>query len=129
MRIAILCNGRTLAGWQRRAIELIAAKHQLYLLVCDDPPMPRNLVRHGLYYLLNLISVRNRQTRAVPFPTGEFRIAGRIDFHAGRRGAWASFPDHVLDWIAAHRIDAIVKFGLNLLIVPDADRLPVPILS
>ena len=68
MRIAILCNGRTLAEWQRRAIDLIAGKHELFLLVCDDPPMPRKALRHGLYYLLNLLSVRNRLTRASPLP-------------------------------------------------------------
>ena len=129
MRIAILCNGRTLSDWQRRAIELIAKDHELYLLVCDDPPLPRRPVRHGLYYLLNLLSVRNRLTRPVPFPTGDFRIAGRIEFTPDMDGAWASLPDDALRWIAEQRIDAIVKFWLTLLRVPDTDRLAVPILS
>lgn len=129
MRIAILCNGRTLADWQRRATELIAGKHELYLLVCDDPPSPRRLLRHGLYYLLNLLSVRNRRTRPVPFPADEFRIAERIDFQADQRDAWASLPDHVLDWVAERRIDAVLKFGLNLLTVPEAAKLAAPILS
>ena len=129
MRIAILCNGRTLAEWQRRAIELIADDHELYLLVCDDPPMPRRPVRHGLYYLLNVLSVRNGLTRAVPFPTSQFRIADRIEFSPEIQGVWASLPDHVLRWIADERIDAIVKFGLNLLRIPDPGRLATPILS
>ncbi|MGH6706121.1 MAG: glucosamine inositolphosphorylceramide transferase family protein [Sphingomicrobium sp.] len=129
MRIAILCNGRTLADWQRRAIELIAGRHELYLLVCDDPPTTRNLLRHGLYYLLNLLSVRNRRTRPVPFPTPEFRIADRIDFQADLRGGWASLPNPALDWIAERRIDAVLKFGLNLLTVPEAAKLAAPILS
>ena len=109
MRIAILCNGRTLADWQRRAIELIAGRHELYLLVCDDPPSPRKLPRHGLYYLLNLLSVRNRRTRPVPFPKIDFPIAGRIDFNPEMRGGWASLPDPVLDWIAERRIDAVLE--------------------
>jgi hypothetical protein len=129
MRIAILCNGRTLAQWQRRAIGLIADKHELFLLVCEDPPMPRKAVAHGLYYLLNLLSVRNRQTRPVPFPANDFPIAGRIEFKPEMRGAWAALPDTLLDWIAEQRIDAIIKFGLNLLRVPDDDRLTAPILS
>ena len=129
MRIAILCNGRTLAEWQRRAIDLIADRHELYLLVTDDPPSSRQPIRHGLYYLLNLLSVRNRLSRPVPFPTDDHKIAGRLDFVAGQQGAWSTLPDTALDWIAANRVDAIVKFGLNLLTVPDPEKLAAPILS
>ena len=86
MRIAILCNGRTLLSWQRRAVDLIAADHDLYLLVAQDPPAKRNPWRHGLYYLLNLASVRNRANRPVPFP-GDMPIAGRFDFAAVQNGA------------------------------------------
>ena len=127
MRIAILCNGRTLTAWQRRAIELIADRHQLYLLVCEDPPAQRNFWRHGLYYLLNLGTIR-RANRAVPFPNGQ-PIASRFDFVPDQQGAWSALPDAALDWIKANRIDAIVKFGLNLLTVPESDRLAAPILS
>lgn len=129
MRIAILCNGRTLAEWQRRAIELIAKDHELYLLACDDPPSTRRPFRHGLYYLLNLLSVRNRLSRPVAFPDKDNKFAGRLDFIAGQQGAWSTLPDTALDWIAANGIDAIVKFGLNLLTVPGPEKLAAPILS
>ena len=129
MRIAILCNGRTLLKWQRQAVELIAADHELYLLACDDPPARRNPWRHGLYYLLNLASVRNRANRAVPFPEAGTPIAGRLDFAAEQNGAWSALPGDVLDWLAANRIDAVVKFGLNLLTVPPPEKLAAPILS
>ena len=109
MRIAILCNGRTLSDWQRRAIELIATDHQLYLLTCEEPPAKRDAWRHGLYYLLNLASVRNKANRPVPFPTAAFEIAGHLEFVPEHRGAWSSLPDKALDWIKANRIDAIVK--------------------
>jgi hypothetical protein len=129
MRIAILCNGRTLAEWQRRAIERIADKHELYLLICDDPPQQRKAGRHGLYYLLNLASVRNRANRSVPFPTADVEIVDRLDFQPQQQGAWSTLPDKMLDWVKANRIDAIVKFGLNLLRIPEGDRLTTPILS
>jgi hypothetical protein len=128
MRIAILCNGRTLLSWQRRAVELIAADHDLHLLVAQDPPAKRDAWRHGLYYLLNLASVRNRANRPVPFP-GDIPSAGRFDFAVLQNGAWSSLPDEALEWIRANRIDAIAKFGLNLLTVPEADQLAAPILS
>ena len=129
MRIAILCNGRTLSEWQRRAIELIANYHQLYLLICEEPLAKRDASRHGLYYLLNLVSVRNKANRPVPFPTAAFEIAGHLEFMPEHRGAWSSLPDKALDWIKANRIDAIVKFGLGLLTVPDPEKLAAPILS
>jgi len=129
MRIAIICNGQTLLSWQRRALELIAADHSLYLLVCQEPPAKRSPWRHGLYYLLNLASVRNRANRPVPFPTAEIEVADRLDFDPQQDGAWSALPDDVLDWVKANRIDAIVKFGLNLLRIPDRERLAAPILS
>jgi hypothetical protein len=129
MRIAILCNGRTLSEWQRRAIELIATDHELYLLTCEEPAAKRDAWRHGLYYLLNLASVRNRANRPVPFPTAVFEIAGHLEFVPEQRGAWSSLPDKALDWIGAHRIDAIIKFGLGLLTVPGPEKLAAPILS
>lgn len=124
MRVAILCDGRTLAEWQRRAVELIAGKHELYVLACDEPAARRDLVRHGAYYALNLAAIRNRLTRRVPFP--DVPIAGRIAVTPEVEGAWASLPQSVWEWIADRRIDAIVKFGLGLMRVPDGS---VPILS
>lgn len=124
MRIAILCDGRTLAAWQRRAVELIAGKHQLYLLSCAEQRGRRDVVRHGAYYALNLAAIRNRMTRRMPFP--DVAIAGRLQVEPEIEGNWMSMPRGAWDWIAANRIDAIVKFGLGLLRVPEG---AVPILS
>lgn len=130
MRIAILCDGRTLADWQYRAIEQIAGSHELFLLaVGEQAPPPRQPVRHGLYYLLNLLAIRNRRTRRRPFPDGRIAIARRFDCAAQAEGAWSSLPEPALDWIADQRIDAIVKFGLGLLRVPPPEKLAAPILS
>ncbi|HXG81484.1 MAG TPA: hypothetical protein VNJ05_06760, partial [Sphingomicrobium sp.] len=124
MRIAILCDGRTLAEWQRRAVERIAARHELFLLACPEPPPRRDLIRHACYYALNLAAIRNRLTRRVPLPDVAF--AGRLDIAPEMQGQWASLPQAAWDWLAANRIDAVVKFGLGLLTVPDGAS---PILS
>lgn len=129
MRVAILCNGRDLALWQARAVERIAREHDLLLLTSDSAPPGRRRLRHLLYYALNLVTVRNRLTRRVAFPDGSVPIAATTRFTPRFDGAWAVLPDELVDWIADQRVDAIVKFGLNLLRIPPADRLPVPILS
>lgn len=119
MRIAVLAN--SLKHWQHRALEAIAKDHELLLLSCPERPQRRSL-RHAGYYLLNLAAIRNSATRRVP---STIVFADRIDFEAEHEGAWASLPRHVLDWCADRQVDAIVKFGLGLLRVPDG----LPVLS
>lgn len=129
MRVAVLCDGRKLARWQRAALARIEADHEIYLLVASGGPPPRRRARHWAYYLLNLLAVRNRETRAVAFPDQTVPTAGRLDFVAGSDGAWATLPDAAIGWLNANRIDAVIKFALDLLRVPPAESLQVPILS
>lgn len=129
MRVAILCNGRDLALWQARAVERIARDHDILLLTTDAAAPARRRVGHALYYALNLVTVRNRLTRRVAFPDGKVAITAAKAFTPRFDGAWAVLPDELIEWIGEQRVDAIVKFGLNLLRIPPADRLQVPILS
>ncbi|HWM48092.1 MAG TPA: hypothetical protein VNR11_14400 [Xanthobacteraceae bacterium] len=119
MRIALLYDGRSLAAWQRRAIELVAKDHDLVLLIAEGPgPRTRRRMGHALYYALNLAAVRNRLTRRVPFPPDEARAADTLRFTPGSEHGWAVLPDVALDWLATRRVDAVIKFGLNLLRIP-----------
>lgn len=129
MRIAVLCDGAALARWQRAALARIEADHELYLMVARGGPPPRRSMRHWAYYALNLAAVRNRETRPTPFPDAAFAAAGRIDIEAGRAGTWATLPDTAIEWLKANRIDAVVKFALDLLRIPPPETLAVPILS
>ena len=124
MRIAVLCNGATLTRWQAAALDRIAGEHQLYLLACPEPAPARRPFRHALYYALNLASVRNKLTRRVPI---DAHFVEAHHFAAGQDGAWATLPEETRAWVRDRKIDAIVKFGLGLLTVPD--DLEVPILS
>jgi hypothetical protein len=129
MRIAVLCDGATLTRWQRAALARIEGDHELYLMVARGGPPPRRSPRHWAYYALNLLAVRNRETQAVPFPERSFAAAGRIEFTPGSDGAWATLPGEAIEWLKANDIDAVVKFALDLLRIPPAETLAVPILS
>ena len=129
MRVAILCNGNDLALWQKQAIDGIADRHEIFILACSEPPAPRRRWRHAAYYALNLASIRNRLTRRVAWPIAETKLAGRIDVEPSEDRGWAVLPDQAIDWLKQRRIDAVVKFGLDLLRIPSPDRLPIPILS
>lgn len=127
MRIALLYDGRSLAAWQRRAIDLIAKHHEIVLLIADGPgPRTRRRMRHALYYALNLAAVRNRLTRRVPFPPQEAGAADTLRFTPGNEHGWAVLPDVALKWLTTRRVDAVIKFGLNLLRIPSGAP---PILS
>ncbi|HEX6218540.1 MAG TPA: hypothetical protein VFZ35_04630, partial [Sphingomicrobium sp.] len=129
MRVAILCNGYDLALWQRRAIDRIAPDHTLYVLAVGEQPPPPRRPRHWAYYALNLFTIRNRQTARVPFPDAAVAIVDRLDAQPEFDGHWAVLTPDMVEWLKANRIDAIVKFGLGLLRVPDESVLPIPILS
>ena len=44
-------------------------------------------LRHALYYLLNIVSLRSEGTRSVALPDG-LNIKERIDFNSMKEGAW-----------------------------------------
>lgn len=129
MRIAVLCDGRALTRWQRTALARIEADHDIFLMVARGGPKRRRSGRHLAYYALNLLAVRNRETRAVPFPGPGFVAAGEHQFDAGSDGAWATLPAATITWLKDQRIEAVIKFALDLLRIPPEDELPVPILS
>src|SRR5687767_1423580 len=115
MRIAILSDGQTLARWQWRAIEAIADDHQFFLLACAETPRRRDLRTHALYYGLNLLAIRNRETRRVPIPVDALPLSGRFDCVPEMEGAWARLPDAAIAWLREQHIDVVIKFGLSLL--------------
>ena len=128
MKIGLIVDKGRVSHWQAQALRAIADGNEFLLLDCTNSTSRRRPVRHGLYYLLNLLSVRNRETASVPLPP-ELRIAGRISFEAEKDGAWERLPPALLDRVAQFGPAAVVKFGMGLLRVPPPERLAAPILS
>jgi len=118
MHVAILYDGHAITEWQRRALELITPAHRLSFLVHEASGMPSpRKARHGFYYGLNLLAIRNRLTRSVRLvpPSG----AEVKRFSPGREGAWSTLSADALAWLRDNRVDAVLKFGLGLLKIPD----------
>lgn len=118
MRIAVLYNGSDVAEWQHRALAAIRDGNEfVYLVNTHEGPTPRRRLDHAFYYALNMVTIRNPLTRRValspPSQAAQFR------FTPARDGAWAALPPDALAWLRAQRVDAVVKFGLNLLRIPD----------
>lgn len=128
MKIGILTEGGRVAHWQAQALRKIAGDNEFVIFECAGAPSKRRPLAHALYYLLNLLAIRNRETAGVPLPR-ELQIADRFDFEAQADGAWQRLPESMLGWIADHQPAVILKFGMGLLRIPTDTQLACPILS
>jgi hypothetical protein len=128
MKIGILIDGGAIARWQLDALRTVAEGNSFIVFDCTNHRPQLRRAAHGAYYALNLLTIRNPQTRTVPVPV-DLPIVETLAFHAAHEGAWESLPDELLDRIAALQLGVIVKFGMGLLRVPPRERIGCPILS
>ena len=129
LKIGVIADGNTVPRFTLEALNALSGCESVTVFACTNTRVARKPFTHGAYYGLNLLTLRNRWTRAVPLAAGEKRIDRLVEFESGYEGAWQSLPDAVIDEIKEGGFDVVLKFGMGLLRVPPADRLPVPILS
>lgn len=128
MKIGVILDRSMLARWQAKALLSVADECAFVIYNCTSPTPARRRLRHAFYYILNLLTVRNRMTRKVSLPAG-LNVTCIRTFSASSRGAWQSLPPALLETIARDQPDILIKFGMGLLRVPDRGQLAVPILS
>ena len=116
--IALIVDDLRVRRWEAEALSHIAEDVEVLLLNCTNTPHPRRILRHWLYYLLNLISLRSAARAWVRLPEA-LRIVERIDFEAEADGSWQRLPQSVLQLLAERRPSLAIKFGMGLLRVPD----------
>lgn len=129
MKIGVIVDDMRVAQWQARALRELKPLDGIVVYNNKRRRRARRSLRHAFYYALNLVAVRNPLTRFVPLGRDDPRILRVVDFEAEQEGAWQRLPEALLAEIARDRPAAILKFGLDLLRVPAADRLALPILS
>ena len=129
LKLAVIVDNGLVQRFALDALDAVTGTDNISVFSCTNTHGRRRWLRHGAYYALNLLTIRNRLTRFVPVSSGKKRIANRREFQSDYDGAWQVLPPDVLDDLAAGRFDVILKFGMGLLRVPEGDRLPVPILS
>ncbi|HEX8668440.1 MAG TPA: hypothetical protein VF727_08740 [Allosphingosinicella sp.] len=129
LRVAVIVDGDRLPRFARDAIDAVQGCDEITVLSCMNTRFKRRPARHALYYALNLVSVRNAWTRAVPIASSRKRIARTIRFQSTYGGAWQSLPEAIVAELAQGGFDVILKFGMGLMRVPPPEALPVPILS
>src|SRR4051812_7883993 len=128
MKVGVIINGTTLARWQADALETLSGEAEFVVYSCESGVRAKRRLRHSFYYLLNLFTIRNSQTRAVGLPD-RLPILARRSFKAETEGMWQRLPPDLLRFIDEDEPAVLVKFGMGLLRVPPPDQMGVPILS
>jgi len=126
--IGVIVDNGCLARWQADALRTLTSDHDFIVYNCLNSRPGKRRLRHALYYLLNLGTVRNAQTRRGPIPP-DIRPVATVDFESVHDGSWQSLPNSLIDRIRADQPTVLVKFGMGLLTVPPKSDLPTPILS
>jgi hypothetical protein len=115
---ALIVDNLSISHWQNSAIGLASDCLNIELILnCINTTSQRFYSRHFAYYVLNIISLKNRQTRRVPcdIPSAEV-----INFESGYEGSWQTIPLAVARIVKSKDIKLVVKFGMSLLKIDDS---------
>ncbi len=117
--------GDHVAEWQRQALATLPPEDTLELLACNNTKLSRKPVKHALYYALNLVSVRNPLTRAVPLEGIRAQVSGHREFASLQDGAWQVLPAEIVAYLRDSDARAVIKLGMGLMRVPPEIQLPI----
>jgi hypothetical protein len=129
LRIAVIADGGSVQRFALDSLDAIVGTDEITVFSCTNTRIRRRWLRHGAYYALNLLTVRNRLSRFVPIHSGGKKIARQVEFESLSDGGWQALPLYVIEELNRGGFDVILKFGMGLLRVPPHDALSVPILS
>lgn len=129
IKVGVITDGGAVPRFGLEALNALSGCDSVTVFACTNTRFSRKPFRHGAYYLLNLLTLRNRWTRPVPLDSGAKRIDRIVEFESEWEGAWQRLPEAVIDAIRESGFDVVVKLGMGLLRIPPPERLPVPILS
>ena len=69
LKIGVIIDGTKVSRWQAEALSTLACEAEFVVYSCISPAPAHRRLRHGLYYLLNLVTIRNPQTRRIELPS------------------------------------------------------------
>jgi hypothetical protein len=127
VKVAVIADAGRVQKFLRDCLDAVEGCEEVTVFSCTNTRTSKKPIRHGAYYALNLLAVRNAWTRPVPVAGTVKRIVEEVRFESGYEGAWQVLPEAVVARLA--EFDIILKFGMGLTRVPPEEVLPVPILS
>ncbi len=112
-KAALLIDNLKLNHWQKEALDAASKKIDIVLVLnCKNTFTKKNFFKHFLYYLLNIFSLKNSQTKNKKYENPNIEI---FNFNSSYNGIWQSIPIEGYEKIVKKEIKLIIKFGMNLL--------------
>jgi hypothetical protein len=125
LKIAVIADGDRVQRFALDAMNAIEGADELTIFSCTNTRFARKWLDHGLYYALNLLTVRNPLTQQVPLSGGTKRIVRAAQFESEYDGNWQKLPARVVEALNAGGFDVVLKLGMGLLRVPAELRPPI----
>ena len=130
LQIGLIVDSDSIDRWQFDAVANCSDIVEINTIIyCQNSQSKKNLLKHVLYYLLNLLSIRNRQTTQVAWSKLTSTSSQIIKFNCQQTGNWQTIDVTTQEKLAEKNLDLIVKFGMNLLKDPNLLRAKYGVLS
>ncbi len=130
LQIGLIVDSNSLDRWQFDAVancrDLVEINTIIY---CQNNQSKKKVLKHGLYYFLNLLSIRNKQTTQIAWSSLTNASCQIIKFNCNQSGNWQTIDETTKAKLAETNLDIIVKFGMNLLRDPNTLRAKFGVLS
>ena len=121
----LITDGLTVHEWQRRALATLPSGDKITVFACTNTRLKRQYGRYFLYYVLNMLSVRNALTAQVPLGDLGGRLVEVMSFDSEWEGSWQRLPADIAKAITDSGAVAVLKFGMGLMRVPDGVSIPI----
>ncbi len=118
LRVALITDGTEVTQWQKDALDAVGDLVEIKLVLsCTNTLTKKNLTKNFLYYVLNVLALKNRLTRKVQLDQKGVQL---IEFESIYEGSWQKIPSSVSKEIVDTNIDVVIKFGMSLLRIDEA---------
>lgn len=119
-RIGLLVDSPKIALWQHMALSLAQDVAEVQVvIVCENSTVHRRHIKNFAYFLLNLFSIRNRQSVRVPWRDIVADNCVVVPFSCTDVGAWQVINPGIAEALEPHDLDLVVRFGMNLIRNPE----------
>ena len=112
-RVALIVDNLKITNWQKSALEYANESIEIVMILnCQNSINKKNYFKNFLYYLLNMIFLKNNLTRKYKI---NFKNIITFNFNSKKNGSWESIPSFVYDAMEKEKIEIVIKFGMGLL--------------
>ena len=112
-KAAILIDNLKLKHWQKEALDVASKKIDIVLVLnCKNTFTKKNYIKYFLYYLLNIFSLKNSQTKNKKYENSNIEVL--ILIHPTMECGNQFLKKDMRDY-KKKKVNLIIRFGMNLL--------------